>query len=67
MTALAVLVGETNAALDALAEVGNLKIMDGTRRQFVGVTTFSTPTYMTVGAIDTGDSGWIALARPIGD
>jgi len=62
MSDIAIIVAESEGALDALANASNLQIIDGTRQPYSSLTTYTTPARRGVREIDTADGGWIAFA-----
>ncbi len=63
MAEIAVIVSETKGGLIAVAEDCGFAIIDDSVREFDSLTTCSTPGLSTIGYIDTGKEGWIALAE----
>ena len=63
MSNLAVLVAPTRTALEALAQVKELTLIQATVRSFDSLVTHKTVEYSENGAIDVGVAGWVGLAR----
>lgn len=63
MNEIAIVIAESEGGLDAALGQG-FAILQGTKRQFSGLTTFADDALAEdVQLIDTAKSGWIALAK----
>jgi hypothetical protein len=62
MSDLAIVVAESQEALQALADEQGLTLIAGTSKAFDTLCTHRTPAMADVGDIDTGSPGWVALA-----
>lgn len=60
---IVIVVAESEAGLRAIEASENLDLIDGTISSFEGVETMTTPGMTSVGMVNSGKSGVIALAR----
>ncbi|HEX7760587.1 MAG TPA: hypothetical protein VF459_13855 [Caulobacteraceae bacterium] len=61
MTDIAIILAESEPALDALAAASNLTIIS--KRSFDTLSTYRTPAMAAAGDIDVATPGWVALAK----
>ena len=63
MSDIAIVIAEKRGGLQAVLNGSGYKIIAGTEREFTSLTTYTDVTLMDFGHIDTGESGWLALAE----
>lgn len=65
MSDITIVIAKTEGGLDAVLKDSGYKIIAGTQRKFSSLTTYSDGPSTCFGHIDTGESGWLALAELI--
>ena len=63
MNKVYIIVAKDEPGLDAVANIRGLHIVVDTKVEFSALTTCADATMQTIGVIDTGKDGWIALAE----
>ena len=63
MADIGILVAPTKAALYALAALSGQQIVS--ERSFDTLTTYKTDEYADAGVVETAESGWVGLAKPL--
>ena len=63
MSEFVIVIAKTEGGLDAVIRGSGYKIIAGTKREFTSLTTFSDGPSTRFGNIDTGESGWMAIAE----
>jgi hypothetical protein len=63
MSDIAIVIAKKEGGLDAALKDSGYKIIAGTKRNFTSLTTLPDVPSKGFGHIDTGESGWMALAE----
>lgn len=63
MSDIAIVIAKKEGGLDAVLQGSGYKIIAGTKRNFTSLTTYSDGPSTRFGHVDTGESGWMALAE----